>query len=314
MTAPERVAVRVIFMGTPAFAVPSLRALAEAATVVAVVTQPDRRAGRGLKLLSPPVASAARALGLPVMQPEGLRGASVQAALSGLDPDLLVVAAYGRIIPPTVLALPRLGAVNLHPSLLPAYRGASPIQAAVADGVATTGVTVMYVTDELDAGDIIVQREVPIGPDETAGELEARLAVIGSELLVEAVRLIARGEAPRRPQDHRRASYTSKITKEYGRIPWDRPARDIVNLIRAANPWPCAFTAWRGGTLRVWRAGIGSGSGTPGEVLAADEHGITVAAGCGAVVLREVQVEGGRRMSAAEFLCGHRLRPGDRLG
>jgi methionyl-tRNA formyltransferase len=314
MTSPGAVAVRVIFMGTPAFAVPSLRALSEAAIVVAVVTQPDRRAGRGLKPTSPPVAAAARALGLPVMQPDSLRGASVQAELSALHPDLLVVAAYGRMIPPAVLALPRLGAINLHPSLLPAYRGPSPIQAAIADGVATTGVTVMYMTEELDAGDIVVQRAVPIGPDETAGELEARLAVIGAELLVEAVRLIAGGEAPRRPQDHSRATYTGKVTKEHGRIPWDRPARDVVNLIRAANPWPCAFTAWRDGILRVWRAGIGSGSGPPGEVLAADEHGITVAAGCGAVVLREVQVAGGRRMPVAEFLRGHRLRPGDRLG
>jgi methionyl-tRNA formyltransferase len=313
MTAPEAVSLRVIFMGTPAFAVPSLRALAGAATVVAVVTQPNRRAGRGRKLVSPPVAEAARALGLPVMQPDSLRDGSTQAALSALSPDLLVVAAYGRIIPGSVLALPRLGAINVHPSLLPAYRGPSPIQAAIADGAATTGVTIMYITDELDAGDIILQQEVPIGADETAGELEARLAAIGAELLVEAVRLIARGEAPRRPQDQSRATYTGKITKEDGRIRWERPAPDLVNLIRAVNPWPCAFTTWRGGVLRVWRAEIGSGSGVPGEVLAADEQGITVAAGRGAVVLREVQAEGGRRMSAAEFLRGHRLRAGDRL-
>ncbi|MDR7418021.1 MAG: methionyl-tRNA formyltransferase [Armatimonadota bacterium] len=305
---------RAIFLGTPAFAVPSLRALARTTTIAAVITQPDRPAGRGRRLTSPPVAAAARALGLSVMQPKTLRDSAVQAELASLRPDLLVVAAYGRVIPRAVLDLPRLGTVNVHPSLLPRYRGASPIQAAIRDGATATGVTIMYLSDELDAGDIIVQREVPIGPEETAGELEGRLAEIGATLLVEAVARIARGDAPRQPQDHRRATYVGKVSKADGEIAWDRPAREIVNLVRAMNPWPCAFTTWPGGTLRVWKARAAEGAGTPGEVLATGDAGIVVAAGQGAVVLLEVQAEGGRRMPAQEFLRGHALRPGTRLG
>jgi methionyl-tRNA formyltransferase len=235
-------------------------------------------------------------------------------ALRALQPDLLVVVAYGRIIPKAVLDLPRLAAINLHPSLLPAYRGASPIQAVIADGGTVTGVTVMHLTEELDAGDIILQRALPIGPDETAGALEHRLAEAGAGLLIEAVRLLVRGEAPRIPQDHRRATYAGKISKEDGRVIWTRPARAIVNQVRAMNPQPCAYTSWHGGRLRIWTAQTAVGQGTPGTILAANDDGIVVAAGEGAVRLLEVQAEGGRRLSAGEFLRGHRLRPGDRLG
>ncbi len=314
MTARAAQRLRAIFLGTPAFAVPSLRALTSAAEIVAVVTQPDRPAGRGRKLSAPPVADAARRLGLLVLQPASLRLAAVQAELAQRAPDLLVVAAYGRLIPQPVLDLAPLGAINVHPSLLPAYRGASPIQAAIAEGRSSTGVTIMYVSETLDAGDIILQREVAIDPEETAGELEVRLAEVGADLLVDAVGLLARGAAPRIPQDHARATYAGKIAKEDGLIRWERPARDLVNLVRAMNPWPCAFTAWRGGVLRIWRARAAPGEGVPGQVLAADEGGIVVAAGEGAVVLHEVQAEGGRRMSAGEFLRGHPMRPGERLG
>jgi methionyl-tRNA formyltransferase len=305
---------RVIFLGTPAFAVPSLRALAASTSLVAVITRPDRPAGRGRKLTPPPVAVAARKLGLPVLQPERLRDPAVLVDLGALRPDLLVTVAYGRLIPQAVLALPPLGGINLHPSLLPAYRGASPIAAAIRDGATVTGVTIMYLASELDAGDIILQREVPIRPDESAGELEDRLAHEGAALLAEAVRLIARGEAPRRPQDHAKATYAGKITKEDGKIHWNLPAHDIVNLVRAMNPWPSAYTVWRGSLLKVWRALLGEGSGPPGEVLVANEDGITVACGTGTVVLVEVQPEGGRRMTAGEFIRGHRVRPGDRFG
>jgi len=314
MTASETVSLRVIYMGTPAFAIPSLRMLARTTSLVAVVTQPDRPAGRGRKLTPPPAAVEARKLGLPVLQPESLRAAAVQADLAALRPDLLVTVAYGRIIPPAVLALPPRGAINLHPSLLPAYRGASPIQRAIADGAATTGITVMHLSNELDAGDIILQREVPIGPEETAGELESRLAEEGAALLAEAVQMIAQGRAPRRPQDHTRATYTKKLTKADGEIAWNRSAQEIVNQVRAMNPWPSAYTTWRGGPLKVWRARPGEGRGAPGEVLAADEQGIVASAGDGAVVLLEVQPEAGRRMSAGEFVRGHRIRPGERLG
>jgi methionyl-tRNA formyltransferase len=313
MTGPPA-ALRVIFLGTPAFALPSLRTVAETTTLVAVVTQPDKPAGRGRTLTAPPVAQAAAGLGVPVLQPRTLKDPAVVAALARHAPDLLVTVAYGRIIPAAVLALPRLGCINLHPSLLPLYRGASPIQRAVADGAATTGVTVLYMTDELDAGDIILQREVPIGPEETAGELEARLAREGAALLREAIDLIARGVAPRRPQDHARATYAGRLDKEDGRIDWNRPAVAIVNLVRAMHPWPSAYTTWRGIRLKVWRAARAEGTGAPGQVLAAAPDRITVAAGQGAVDLLELQPEGGRRMSAAAFLRGHPLRSGERLG
>ncbi|MGH2403434.1 MAG: methionyl-tRNA formyltransferase, partial [bacterium] len=233
--------------------------------------------------------------------------------MAALRPDLLVTVAYGRIVPRALLDLPPLGAINLHPSLLPRYRGASPIQAAIADGATTTGVTIAYMTEELDAGDIVLQREVSIALEETAGELEARLAAAGAALLVEAVRLIALGQAPRRPQDHAQATYVGRLTKADGALVWSRPARDLVNLVRAMNPWPCAYATWRGRVLKVWRARGGEGAGSPGQVLAAGEDGIAVAAGEGATVLTEVQLEGGRRMPAGAFLRGHPLRPGDRL-
>ncbi len=315
---------RVIFLGTPEFALPSLHTLAGATTIAAVVTRPDRPAGRGRVVSAPPVAVAARAMGLAVLQPESLRAASTLEALRGLHPDLLVTVAYGRIIPPPVLALPPRGCINLHPSLLPAYRGASPIQCALAEGATTTGVTIMYQTEELDAGDIILQHEVSIGPEETAGALEARLAEDGAALLAEAVRLIAVGAAPRRPQDHTRATYAGRLTKEDGVLRWTRPARDLANQVRAMTPWPGASTMWREGVLKVWRAraadaparsaAVSVPGGLPGEVLAADAVGITVGAGLGALVLLEVQPEGGRRMTAADFLRGRRLEPGERLG
>jgi methionyl-tRNA formyltransferase len=306
---------RVVFLGTPEFALPSLRALAVATTIAAVVTRPDQPAGRGRRMTPPPAAAAARALGLPVLQPESLRAAATLEALRALSPDLLVTVAYGRIIPPAVLALPPRGCINLHPSLLPAYRGAAPIQRAIADGASTTGVTIMYQSEELDAGDIILQHQVAIQPEETAGELATRLAELGAGLLVEAVDLIGRGAAPRQPQDHARATYAGRMTKADGALHWGRPARDLANQIRAVTPWPGAYTQWRGGLLKVWRARAGPGSvgAEPGTVLGADRSGVTVACGEGVLLLLDVQPEGGRRMPAEEFLRGHRLEPGERL-
>lgn len=314
MTDPDTTNLRVLFFGSPDFALPALHALAARTALVGVVTRPDRPAGRGRKLVSPPAAVTARTLSVRLLQPERLRAASTLETLAALRPDLVVTVAYGRIIPPALLALPPLGCINLHPSLLPAYRGASPIQRAIADGATTTGVTVMYQTEVLDAGDIILQREVAIRPDETAGELEVRLAEEGAALLVEAVRLIARGQAPRRAQDEARATYVGRLSKQDGKLSWTRPAQELVNLVRAMNPWPCAYTTWRGGTLKIWRARLGEDQGPPGQVLAADERGITVAAGRGAVTLVEVQPEAGRRMPAGAFLLGHPVQPGDRFG
>lgn len=314
MTGHPAASLRVVFLGTPSFALPSLRALAAETSLVMVVTQPDRPAGRGRKLTAPPIAAAARALGLRLIQPASLKSPAVQAEIAALRPDLLVVVAYGRIIPPGVLAIPSLGGINLHPSLLPAYRGASPIQAVIADGAGITGVTVMYLADELDAGDIILQREVAIHPEETAGELEERLAADGAALLRDAVGRLARGDAPRIPQDPARATYVGKVTKADGEIRWTRPARDLVNHVRAMNPWPCAFTTWREGMVKIWRAQATDERGVPGALLRADEQGIVVAAGTGALVLLEVQPEGGRRMPAAEFVRGRRLHRAERFG
>ncbi len=314
MTVGRPDSLRAVFLGTPAFALPSLHAVARTLTVVGVVTQPDRPSGRGRVPAPPPVAVAAREMGLRLFQPESLRSAEALTELSTLRPDLLVTVAYGRLVPSGVLALPPMGCINLHPSLLPEYRGASPIQRAIADGASATGVTVMYLTEELDAGDIILQRRVAIGPEETAGELEARLAQEGAALLLLAVGQIARGEAPRHAQDHARATYAGKLSKADGAIQWVRPAQTLVNLVRAMNPWPCAHTTWHGGVLKVWRARVADGQGPPGQVLEAGEAGIRVAAGEGAMALIEVQPEGGRRMPASAFARGHRITAGDRLG
>ncbi|MBI4278156.1 MAG: methionyl-tRNA formyltransferase [Armatimonadetes bacterium] len=329
---------RIIFMGTPEFAIPSLEALARVETVVAVVTQPDRERGRGLRVAPPPVAEAGRALGLPVLQPPRLRDPSAVAALRAQAPEASVVAAYGKLILREVLDLPPHGCINVHPSLLPRHRGASPIQAAILAGDGETGVTIMYMTEELDAGDIILQRRVPVDPQDTARTLEDRLARLGAEALVEALALIKAGRATRTPQDPAAATYSPKLTKEDGRIDWSRPVTAIARQVRAMDPWPTAFTWHRGILLKVWRAGVAGHPGAavsgraagvevgraaacargtgapPGTVLEVGPAGITVAAGEGALRLEEVQPAGGRQMTAAEYARGHRLQAGEVLG
>jgi methionyl-tRNA formyltransferase len=303
---------RVLFCGTPRFAVPSLEAVARAHRVVAVVTQPDRPAGRGLRVASPPVAVRARELGLPVLQPERLR--DVRRALEEGSPEVGVVVAYGRILPAWLLQLPPRGFVNVHPSLLPKYRGASPIQAAIRNGDPTTGVSVIWVTEELDAGDVLAQREVPVSPHDTAGTLEARLAEEGARLLVEVLDAMERGELRPTPQDPARATYCSKLSKEAGRISWEWPAEVVERHVRAMDPWPAAYTVHQGRALKVWRVRLAEGCGSPGEVLRLTPQGFVVATGQGAVELLEVQPPSGRRMTAAEYARGYRLKVGDRLG
>ena len=307
---------RVVYLGTPEFAVPSLQALLDETDVLAVITQPDRPKGRGRQVASPPVAEVAEANGVPVLQPARLRSPEVIETLRELAPDVNVTVAYGRIIPREVLELPRLGSINVHPSLLPKYRGASPITSAILNGETETGVTIMYQSMELDAGDLILQRRVPIAPEDTARTLYDRLARLGADALVEALRLVAAGRAPRIPQDHAAATYAGKLEKEHGRIDWAKPARELVNLIRAMDPWPSAYTMHRGRLLKVWRASVRdeAGAGEPGTVLdVGPGEGIVVASGQGAVRLLEVQPEGRRRMSADEYARGARLRPGERL-
>jgi len=309
---------RMVFLGTPAFAVPALRAVVAAADVLAVVTQPDRPKGRGRHVAAPPVADVARELGIPVLQPTRLKSPETIAELAALAPDVIVTVAYGKIIPRDILALPPLGCINLHPSLLPRYRGASPIPRAIEAGEAVTGVTIMYQSEALDAGDIILQREVPIDPTDTAQTLENRLARIGADALVEALSLIAEGQAPRRPQDDDSATYVGKLTKEDGRIDWTAPAAALANFVRAMDPWPSAYTTHRGRLVKIWsaspeeRSGIGDAPGTivalrPGE-------GFAVSTGSGGLLVTGVQPEGRRRMTADEYARGARLEVGERLG
>lgn len=306
---------RTVFLGTPEFAVPSLLALQEVTDLLAVVTQPDRPKGRGRQVAPPPVAGVARARGLRVLQPLRLKTPSVLDTLATLGPDVIVTVAYGKLIPDEILALPPLGCINLHPSLLPKYRGASPIQHAIADGQTEGGVTVIYQSDELDAGDIILQRRVPIDPDDTARTLEVRLARIGAQALVEALDLLALGQAPRRPQDPSQATYVGKLTKAHGRIDWHRSAEVLANFVRAMDPWPSAYTSHRGELLKVWRASVVDASGPPGTVVEIRRgQGFVVATGSGGFLVREVQPGDRRRMTADEYARGARLEVGERLG
>ncbi len=309
---------RAVFLGTPDFAVPSLRALVDEVDLLAVVTQPDRPQGRGRRVAPPPVAEIAPQLGLRVLQPARLKDPAVIEALRALGPDIIVTVAYGKIIPPQILALPPLGCINVHPSLLPKYRGASPIQAALADGERETGVTIMYQSEALDAGDIILQRRIAIEPTDTAQTLEAKLADAGARALVEALRLIAAGKASRSPQDESKASYVGKLTKDHGRIDWTRSAEALVNFIRAMDPWPSAYTTHAGRLLKIWGGtavqGPATGHAAPGTVVEIRHgEGFVVSTGAGALLVSEVQPEGRRRMSADEYARGARLELGERL-
>jgi len=307
---------KVVFMGTPEFAVPSLEAVLAAGDVMAVVTRPDRPRGRGLRVVSPALGVAAAAYALPVLQPASLRDPGILARLRELEPDIFIVVAYGRIIPPAVLAVAPLGGINLHPSLLPRYRGAAPIPRAIAAGETETGVTVFHLSDELDAGDIIHQRAVPIASDDTAATLEARLATEGAALLAESLPLLERGQAPRIPQDPSRATQAPKLTREEAAIRWAEPAAKIVNLVRALDPWPVAHTVAGATVLKIYRAAAlrESGPEPPGTVIRAQKDGLVVAAGTDRVLILEVQASSGRRMRTEEYLRGHRISPGTVLG
>jgi methionyl-tRNA formyltransferase len=307
---------KLAFLGTPEFAVPSLEAVLAVGDVVAVVTRPDKPQGRGLRMAPPPVAVVATQYALDIFQPTRLRDPDFLARLRGLEPDLIVVVAYGRILPPEVLAVAPMGGINLHPSLLPLYRGAAPIPRAIAAGETETGVTVLHMSEELDAGDIILQRRVAIRADDTSATLEPRLAREGAALLVVALALLESNRAPRQPQDPSRVTFAPKLTQEEALIHWNTSADTIVNLVRAFDPWPVAYTTRDGVPLKIWRAvarPIG-GPGAPGTVLEAEGARLVVLAGEGAVELLDVQPASGRRMPAADYLRGHPLRPGTVLG
>ena len=312
---------KIVFFGTPEFAVPALDAVLALGEVVAVVTRADKPRGRGLRVEPPPVARAANEYALEVLQPASLRDPELLARLRALAPDVGVLVAYGRIVPSEVLGLPPHGIVNVHPSLLPRYRGAAPVARAIAAGDTETGVTILYLSEELDAGDVIRQKTVPIASDDTTRTLTAQLAEEGAALLAEALGLIEAGRAPRVAQDPSRATWAPRLTREEGEIDWGRPAPTIVNLIRACDPWPGAFTYLKGRELKIWRAtpavrpaAASAPAGIVLEVPPAEEGPLTVATGEGVVQVYEVQPQAGRRMSAAAYARGRALQAGEILG
>lgn len=309
---------RLVFMGTSAFAVPSLKALVEGGhQVVLVVTQPDRPSGRGRNaVVEPPVKKTALELGLPVFQPERIRDGSAVDKIRSLAPlDAIVVAAFGQIVPQDILDIPRLGCVNVHGSLLPRYRGAAPIQRAIMAGETRTGVTTMLMDAGIDTGCILLQKELEIGEAETAGELEIRLADAGAELLLETLRLMELGKIEPVRQDASQASYAKSIKREEGRIDWRKSGRDIVNLIRAFSPKPGAFAVFRGREVKVWRAAVldESSSGEPGEVVGIGAQHIKVLSGDCVLALLEMQPEGRKRMSGGDFARGFRILAGEKF-
>jgi methionyl-tRNA formyltransferase len=307
---------RVVFFGTPAFAVPTLDALlASQHIVVGVVTQPDRPRGRGQRTTDAPVKARATEAALPTLQPAALKDPSFLAALSAFDADLGVVAAYGRILTDAVLAIPRLGLINVHASLLPKYRGAAPVHRAVMAGDSTTGVTIMRVVKALDAGPTFAFTRRDIGPDETSDEVERDLAQLGAPLLVESVDRLALADAPEQPQDDASATYAPRITKDDSLIAWSRPARDLHNQIRGLHPWPHAQTYLDGKRLILLRSSVTdeSSDAAPGTIVVARGDDLTVATGAGVLRITMLQLEGRKPMTVREFLAGHPLTPGRRL-
>ncbi len=307
---------KVIFMGTPDFAVGTLEAILAAGHEVAlVVTQPDKPKGRSGKLQFPPVKECAVAHGLPVYQPRRVREPEAIEYLRGFAPDLIVVAAFGQILPQEILDLPKYCCMNIHASLLPKYRGASPIQWAGITGEKVSGVTAMRMDAGLDTGDIIARIEVPLAEDETGGSLFDRLAEAGALLCVRTMKAIEAGEAIYTPQDADQATHTALITKELGHIRWTDPAVRIERLVRGLNPWPSAYTFCNGKLFKIWKARVvpGDAAAVPGTVLRADKGGLIVQTGQDALELLEVQLEGRKRMEAAAFLLGNPLQEGQVL-
>ena len=303
---------RIVFMGTPDFAAASLKKLIEEDfDVVGVFTQPDKPKGRGMELTASPVKQLAQEAGIPVFQPEKMRDGTALAQIRELQPDILVVVAFGRILPDEILAVPPLGAINVHGSLLPKYRGAAPIQWAVLNGDEVTGVSTMYLASEMDSGDIIYTEETAIGEKETSGELFDRLMNMGAELLVRTLRDIEAGTAPRHPQDHSQASYVHMLDKSLCPIDWNRSPRAVMKWIFGLQPWPVATMELEGKTYRVFDAEL-SGRKTdkaPGAVVSAGEQGIEIACADGETLyITELQAPGKKRMRAADFLRGHTLK------
>jgi len=308
---------RIVFMGTPEFAVPTLNALADAGHEIAVVvTQPDRPKGRGRKLTPSPVKVRAEELGLAVYQPVKIRQQEAVEELAKARPEIMVVAAFGQILPKSVLDIPPRGCLNVHASLLPKYRGAAPVNWAIINGEELTGVTIMRMDVGLDTGDMLLKEETRIAADDTTGSLLARLSGIGGRLVVKAIADIEAGRIVPVKQDDSASTYAPMLKKEMGLIDWTKPARETERLVRGLDPWPGAYTTKEGETVRVWGAhvyGHEGYDGAPGEVVDVNRTGIKVMTGDGVLVITEVQAGGGRRMTVSDFLSGHKILKGKRL-
>lgn len=308
---------KVVFMGTPEFAVPCLEklTLSSLTKVVTVVTQPDRPKGRGRKLIFTPVKEFAVKANIPVLQPEKIKNDSVLAELAALTPDLIIVVAFGQLLPQVLLDLPRLGCVNVHASLLPKYRGAAPIHWAIMNGETQTGVTTMYMDKGMDTGDMILTGVTTITPNMVTGELHDKLMIIGAELLMETVEQLVQGTAPRHKQDSALATYAPLLQRSTERIDWSKSAQDIHNKVRGLNPWPGAFCRREKMLLKVWQTQVIDNTtlGQSGTIVACSEQGFIVQTGAGLLHLLEVQPESKRKMAAQECVCGYCIRPGDRL-
>lgn len=301
----------IVFMGTPAFAVPALQTLTKNFKLLAVVTQPDRRAGRGKKMQSPAVKKAALSLDIPVVQPENIRQAEFRDWLAELETDFIVTCAYGKILPPAVLALPRLGALNIHASLLPSYRGAAPIHRAIMNGEKASGVTIMHMDQGMDTGDMILQQAVPITAAETTGSLHDKLASLGATLVVEAICALKNDRAQRLKQDNQLATYAPPLTRAEEHIDWCKSSEVIHNQVRGMNPWPGAYTELNNQRLKIWAGKPVDRQGKPcGAVIAIEQEGFLVATGDGAYLITQLQPPGKKAMLAVDFLRGRHLALG----
>lgn len=310
---------RIVFMGTPDFAVPALHTLvAEGYQVVAVVTQPDRPKGRKRVLEAPPVKVAAQELKIPVLQPERVRNPEDLEKVLALKPDLIVTAAFGQILPKELLDAPPFGCINLHASLLPKYRGGAPIHHAIMNGEKETGITLMYMVEELDAGDMIAQRKIPIESTDHVGSMFEKLAQVAADLLKETLPDLFAGNIEAIPQNPEEATISPNIKREDEKIDWHRSAEQLYNQVRGLHPWPVAYTLWKGKPFKVWWAEVVSKdieqTHSPGTIVALDEEGIDVQTGKGLLRLKEIQPAGKRRLTVAEFVRGRQMRVGERLG
>jgi len=306
-----------IFMGTPDFGVPSLKSLyAAGAPILLVVTQPDRPKGRGRKMAAPPVKLLAESIGIPVYQPQRVKNTEVVERMAAVEPECIVVAAYGQLLSAKILEIPTLGAINVHASLLPKYRGPAPINWALIQCEEETGITTMLMDTGMDTGDILLQRTVPIQPEDTAGSLHNRLAQEGAEVLVETLKLFKAGALNPRAQDDSQATYAPLLAKEDGEVDWHQDAERICCRIRGLDPWPGGFTWWQGRRLKLYgcKSLPSSTKAKPGTVIAASEDGLQVAAGTGAVLINSLQLAGRRPLPAADFLRGHSIQVETRFG